>query len=161
MHIRMPGLAIAVAVALFVPVAPGPAVPAATRPPAEGAPAAASGVIPWTRLQKVRLVEDNNKTQPEFDASIASLDGQEVTIEGFIMPLDQGEKQKHFLLSAYPQSCPFCSPFGPEGLVEILCKQAVPLTFKSVKIKGKFSLLRNYDESGLFYRLSDATVVTP
>lgn len=146
----------------LIPVTRAAATP--PRPPAEGTAkpgGAASGVIPWTRLQKVRLVEDNNKTQPEFDASVASLDGQEVMIEGFIMPLDQGEKQKHFLLSAYPQSCPFCSPFGPEGLVEIISRQAVPLTFKAVRIKGKFSLLRNYDESGLFYRLTDASVISP
>ena len=127
------------------------------KPPADAASAGA--VVPWTRLQKVRLIEDNNKTQPEFDPSVASLDGQEVTIEGFIMPLDQGEKQKHFLISPYPQTCPFCSPFGPEGLIEVVCREAIPLTFKAITLKGRFGLLRNYDETGLFYRLNDASPV--
>lgn len=154
-HILLAGLLTAPLLAAGPVAAPRAADHA--RPAATGA--SASGVIPWTRLQKVRLIEDNNKALPEFDPSVATLDGQEVLLEGFIMPLDQGEKQKHFLLSAYPQSCAFCSPFGPEGLVEIICKQAVPLTFKAVRIRGKFSLLRNYEESGLFYRVTDASVV--
>ena len=31
-----------------------------------------------------------------------------------MMPLEPGEKQSHFLLSAVPLTCSFCTPGGPE-----------------------------------------------
>lgn len=113
----------------------------------------------WTKLSRVKLVEDNNKTAPEFDPTVTAMDGKDLEVSGFIMPLEQGEKQKHFLISPYPQTCPFCSPFGPEGLIEVVCREAIPLTFKAITLKGRFGLLRNYDETGLFYRLNDASPV--
>lgn len=128
--------------------------------PHAGAPSKATDQMAlWTKLSRVKLVEDNNKTAPEFDPTVTAMDGKDLEVSGFIMPLEQGEKQKHFLISPYPQTCPFCSPFGPEGLIEVVCREAIPLTFKAITLKGRFGLLRNYDETGLFYRLNDASPV--
>lgn len=145
----------AVALVLVALAAPTGRGARAGAPPAK----ASDQMALWTKLSRVKLVEDNNKTAPEFDAAVAAMDGKDLEVAGFIMPLEQGEKQKHFLISPYPQTCPFCSPFGPEGLIEVVCKEPIALTFKAITLKGRFGLLRNYDESGLFYRLNDAVPV--
>ena len=48
-----------------------------------------------------------------------------------MMPLEMGDKQTHFMLSAMPQSCAFCLPGGPEQLVEIKTKTPVKYTLRA------------------------------
>jgi hypothetical protein len=95
---------------------------------------------------------------PEFSKEILALDNQTVRICGFMMPLDMTEKQRHFLLSAVPASCPFCMPAGPEAIVEVTSKQPVKFGFDPIIMSGKLSLLKN-DQSGMLYRMSDAESV--
>jgi hypothetical protein len=83
------------------------------------------------------------------------LNDKEVKLQGFMMPLEPGEKQKHFLISVNPQSCSFCLPAGPEGVVEVKTKTPVKFTFEPVIVSGKMSVLKD-DPMGLYYRLTDA-----
>ena len=39
-----------------------------------------------------------------------------------MMPLEPGERQKHFLLTSVPLTCSFCVPGGPESMVEVKTK---------------------------------------
>ncbi|MGH6631231.1 MAG: DUF3299 domain-containing protein, partial [Burkholderiales bacterium] len=80
---------------------------------------------------------------------------KEVKVQGFMMPLQMGEKQTHFVLSATPQSCAFCLPGGPEAMVEVKTKAPVKYTFEPVVLTGKLSVLKD-DPTGVFYRLTDA-----
>ena len=48
-------------------------------------------------------------------------------IQGFMMPLEPGEKQTHFLLSSVPLTCAFCVPGGPESMVEVKTRTPVQL----------------------------------
>ena len=75
-----------------------------------------------------------------------------------MMPLDPGEKQKHFLISSVPLSCSFCLPGGPESLVEVRTKTAVKYSLEPVVVEGKFSVLAD-DPYGMYYRMSDAVAV--
>ncbi len=115
------------------------------------------GVLSWKMLGEVKPVKQKDKFVPEFAKSIAALDKKEVQIQGFMMPLDMGEKQVRFILTALPPSCGFCLPGGPEQMVEVQAKSAVKYGFEPILLKGKLAVLKD-DPMGLYYRLTDAVL---
>lgn len=117
------------------------------------------GVVSWNTLAKVKQVKTKDRILPEFSKEITELDNKEVKVQGFMMPLEPGEKQKHFLISTTPQTCSFCLPAGPEGVVEVQSKTPVKYTFEPVIVSGKMSVLKD-DPMGLYYRLTEATPVS-
>jgi hypothetical protein len=112
-------------------------------------------VVSWKLLSQVELVKQKDRYVPQFAAGVAALDKKEVKVQGFMMPLQMGDKQTHFVLSAMPQSCAFCLPGGPESLVEVKSKTPVKYTFEPVVLTGKLAVLKD-DPTGVFYRLTDA-----
>ncbi len=112
-------------------------------------------VVSWKVLAQVDLVKQKDRYVPKFPADVAALDQKEVKLQGFMMPLQVGDKQTHFVLSAMPVSCSFCMPGGPESLVEVKSKAPVKYTFEPVVMSGKLSVLKD-DPRGVFYVLSDA-----
>jgi len=112
-------------------------------------------VVSWKLLAQVELVKMKDKFVPQFSSGVAALDKKEVKVQGFMMPLEMGDKQTHFILSAMPQSCAFCMPGGPEQLVEVRTKTPVKYTFDPVVLTGKLAVLKD-DPTGVFYRLTDA-----
>src|SRR5512134_1089555 len=77
-----------------------------------------AGVVSWKTLAQVVPVKQNGKMVPEFSKDILSLDRKEVRLQGFMIPLDVGDRQKRFLLAAVPADCPFCLPASPDAIVE-------------------------------------------
>jgi hypothetical protein len=114
-------------------------------------------VVSWKLLAQVELVKVKDRYQPQFSSGVAALDAKEVKIQGFMMPLEMGDKQSHFILSATPQDCSFCMPGGPESLVEVKTKSPMPYGVAPVVLTGKLAVLKN-DPTGVFYRLTDAVL---
>jgi hypothetical protein len=56
-------------------------------------------------------------------------------------------------------TCGFCLPGGAEALIEVKTKVAVAQTFGIVVISGKMAVLKD-DPTGLYYRLTDAVLVS-
>jgi len=112
-------------------------------------------VVSWKLLGQVELVKVKDRYVPQFAAGVSALDKKEVKVQGFMMPLEMGDKQSHFILSAMPQSCAFCLPGGPEQLVEIKSKTPVKYTFDPIVLTGKLAVMKD-DPTGVFYRLTDA-----
>ena len=112
-------------------------------------------VVSWKTLAQVELIKQKDRYVPQFAASVTSLDQKQVKMQGFMMPLQTGERQSHFVLSAMPTTCSFCLPGGPESLVEVKAKTAVKYTFEPVILTGKLTVLKD-DPTGVFYRLTDA-----
>ena len=112
-------------------------------------------VVSWKLLSQVELVKQKDRYVPKFANDVAALDQKQVKVQGFIMPLQMGDKQSHFVLTAMPQSCSFCLPGGPESMVEVKSKVPVKYTFEPVVLTGKLSILKD-DPTGVFYRLTDA-----
>jgi hypothetical protein len=79
-------------------------------------------------------------------------------VQGFMMPLEPGEKQSHFLLTSVPMSCSFCMPGGPESMIEVKTKTPVKYTLEPVVVEGRLAVLAD-DPYGLYYRLTDAVTV--
>lgn len=118
--------------------------------------ASAKNLVSWDTLSKVKTVKADGKIRPEFSKGIEALNQQEVRIQGYMVPLEPGEKQKHFLLSANSPSCDFCLPAGPEGIVEITSKSAIKFSFEPVVVSGKMDVMKD-DAAGLYYRIVEAT----
>ena len=111
-------------------------------------------MVSWL-LSQVELVKQKGPLRAEFAKDVAALDQKQVKVQGFIMPLQMGDKQSHFVLTAMPQTCAFCLPGGPESMVEVKSKTPVKYTFEPVVLTGKLSVLKD-DPTGVFYRLTDA-----
>jgi hypothetical protein len=112
-------------------------------------------VVSWKTFAQVELVKQKDRYVPQFSSSIAALDQKEVKVQGFMMPLEMGEKQSHFVLAAMPTTCAFCMPGGPESMVEVKMKTPVKYTFDALVVTGKLAVLKD-DPSGIFYRIVDA-----
>lgn len=118
----------------------------------------AEGVVSWKTLGQVEPIKQGDKIVPKFSAEILGLDKKAVRVEGFILPLDLGDQQHHFLLSAVPPHCPFCLPAGPEAIVEVVAKKRIAYSFEPIILAGNFAVLKNTPE-GLLYRLTEAEPV--
>jgi uncharacterized protein len=124
-------------------------------------PAAAqdkAGVVPWETLAQVSVTKQQDRYVPEFSKQILALDKREVRLKGFMMPLEPGLAQKHFLLSAQPPDCAFCVPGSAEQFAEVLAKVPVKVPSDAIVVSGTFSLVRD-DSGGLLYRLTEAVVI--
>jgi hypothetical protein len=124
---------------------------------------ARADVLPWSVLTNVKTKIEKNAAglyapAPAYSSTITALDQKSQRIQGYMMPLDPGEKQKHFLLSSVPLTCAFCVPGGPESMVEIQTKAPIKYSMEVVVVEGKFAVLKS-DPSGLFYRMTDAVAV--
>jgi hypothetical protein len=115
-------------------------------------------VIPWSLLTSIATKTEQNKVVPVFSKDQLALNQKPQRIQGFMMPLEPGEKQTHFLLSSVPLTCGFCVPGGPESMVEVKTRTPVRYTMDPVVVEGKFATLTN-DEYGLYYRVTDAVAV--
>lgn len=115
-------------------------------------------VLPWSVLTAVKTKVVKNRLLPVFPSDVLALDKKNQRIQGFMMPLDAGEKQKHFILSSVPLTCSFCMPGGPESMVEVKTKTPVKYTQEPVVVEGVFAVLPD-DPYGLYYRISDAVGV--
>jgi uncharacterized protein len=112
-------------------------------------------VVSWKTLSQVELVKQKDRYVPQFAKDVSALDQKEVKVQGFMMPLEVGDKQSHFVLTAMPQSCAFCLPGGPESMVEVKSKTPVKYTFDAVVVTGRLTVLKD-DPTGIFYRLTEA-----
>lgn len=93
-----------------------------------------------------------------FTAEVKALDDQNVQVMGFLYPLKGGATHEHFLLTAWPPSCPFCLPAGPTLMVEVFTAEPIEFSEGAILMAGRFDLLED-DPSGLFYRINEATLV--
>ncbi|MSQ76492.1 MAG: DUF3299 domain-containing protein [Rhodoferax sp.] len=115
-------------------------------------------VLPWSMLTEVKTKSVKNRLLPVFTPQVQALNDKPQRIQGFMMPLEPGERQRHFLLSSVPMSCSFCIPGGPESMVEVKARTPVKYTLEPVVVEGRFAVLAD-DPYGLYYRVSDAVGV--
>ena|SRR5437762_3786614 len=150
---------------LLLAMALAPFTAAVTPVPQSGLPSATdygatllperAGVVSWRTLAQVSPVQRDGRMVNEFSPAILTLDQRDVKVQGFMIPLDMGEKQTRFLLSAVPPHCAFCMPAGPDAVVEIVAKTPVQFGFEPIVVSGRFAVLKD-DANGVLYRLTDA-----
>ena len=89
---------------------------------------------------------------------VKALDGQSVTANGFVLPLDGSDKTRHFLLTKRTPVCMFCPPGEPNEVIEVTSKKPVAWTENMVTLSVRFTLVNN-GEKAIFFTLNDAETV--
>ncbi|WP_448520441.1 DUF3299 domain-containing protein [Rhodoflexus sp.] len=112
----------------------------------------------WNLLREVEYEETDVFFEARFSEELQALEGKEVTLKGFIIPLEESRESTHFVLSYFPYaSCFFCGVAGPESVIEVRTKEPVPFTDKPITIKGTLQLNQD-DPERLFFALTSAVV---
>lgn len=117
-----------------------------------------SDVVPWSVLTDLTKKTTKDRIVPMFNDAQKGLDKTTQRIQGFMVPLDAKPTQTHFILTSVPLTCSFCTPGGPESMVEVKAKTPVRYSLEPVVVEGKFTVLSN-DPYGLYYRMVDAVPV--
>lgn len=119
----------------------------------------------WKTLSKVTYKKEYDEMLgfkvdiPIFGPEVTKLEGKEVTVKGYIIPVEGYKSHKDFVLSAYPYSmCFFCGGAGPETVMEVKAKSAVAFTADPITIRGTLHL-NSKDINKLMYALSNAEIV--
>ena len=115
-------------------------------------------VVSWRTLAQVEMVKQGDRMVAQFAKPILALDRKDARVQGFMIPLDLGDRQKHFLVSAVPPHCSFCLPAGPEAVVEVFAKEPVGYTLDPIVVSGRLAVLKD-DPAGVLYRMHDAAQV--
>ena len=113
----------------------------------------------WAVLRETKVSEDAKRGlyTASFPDDVKALNGQTVSLTGFMLPIDSWTHSKHFLLSKYTPVCFFCPPGEPNEVVEVTTGKSVPVSDHLVTVTGRFSLIDNA-EKGLFFRLDGASL---
>lgn len=108
--------------------------------------------IDWAFLAKVewgeKYFEDYDETvyYPDFSKEVLALDGTQIEIQGYIIPVDV--ESGYYVLSANPfASCFFCGNAGPESVMELQFIEGNKGAYKTDEIltfKGRLKL--NWDD---------------
>ena len=119
----------------------------------------------WKTLAKITYKKEYDEflgfkiDKPVFSEEIKALNGKEVTVKGFIIPVEGYKSHKEFILSDFPYSmCFFCGGAGPESVMEVTSVEPIEYSAESVVIKGKLHLNTD-DVNKLMYSLSEARLV--
>jgi len=88
---------------------------------------------------------------PDFHPPVKALEGKEVIVRGFVIPLEETGDETILVLSANPfSSCFFCGGAGPETVMDIKLKSKTGRDFKTderLAFRGKLKL----NDSDLYY----------
>lgn len=119
----------------------------------------------WKTLGKITYKKEYDEMLgfkvdvPIFSPEVQKLEGKQVTIKGYIIPVEGYKSHKEFIFSAYPYSmCFFCGGAGPETVLEVKAKSPVAFTADPITIKGTLHL-NSTDINRLMYSLSNAEMV--
>jgi hypothetical protein len=120
----------------------------------------------WKSLSKITFRKQYDEMLgfkvdiPVFSEETKKLEGQEVTVRGYIIPVEGYKSHTEFVFSAFPYSmCFFCGGAGPETVMEVYAKEPVKYSTEAVVLKGKLEL-NDSDINRLIYSLKDAVMVT-
>ena len=119
----------------------------------------------WKTLAKITYKKEFDEflgfkiDKPVFSEAIKALDGKEVTVKGFIIPVEGYKGHKEFILSAFPYSmCFFCGGAGPESVMEVTAIEPIEYSTEAITIRGKLKL-NGDDVNELMYALTGAKLV--
>lgn len=119
----------------------------------------------WKTLSKITYKKEFDEImgfkidKPVFSDRIKKFDGQEITLSGYIIPVEGYKSHEEFIFSAFPYNmCFFCGGAGPESVMEVTASKPVKFTAETITIKGKLKLNPD-DINRLMYILVDAEMV--
>ena len=127
-------------------------------------PPALDGVTSWDLLGKAVVLFGEANGQETVTTmippEIEGLDGTEVSLKGYMFPIDAEPELRHFLLVEYPADCPFCLAafVEPSRMVEVSLGAPIAWHDDPVVLSGRLEVVHN-DADGLVYRLHQARLL--
>jgi hypothetical protein len=120
----------------------------------------------WKTLSKITYKKEYDEfmgfkiDKPVFSDVIKALDGKEVVVKGFVIPVEGYKSHSEFVFSAFPYNmCFFCGGAGPETVMEVFAEK--PIEYKADAIMLKGTLRLNADDiNRLMYGLENAVIIT-
>ena len=120
----------------------------------------------WKTLSKITYKKEYDEflgfkiDKPVFADQVQNLDGEEIIVRGYIIPVEGYKSNNEFIFSAYPYNmCFFCGGAGPETVMEVESVEDIEYTAEQVVLKGKLNLNAD-DVNRLMYLLTEASQVT-
>ncbi|MBX2840764.1 MAG: hypothetical protein KTR26_03275 [Flammeovirgaceae bacterium] len=120
----------------------------------------------WDKLADVKFETKTDPDQgyqidyPVFGDKVKALNGKEIILKGFIIPLDEMISDDKIVLSSLPfNSCFFCGGAGPETVIEVYTTEKIDFTNELIFVKGVFSLNES-DPNQLMYLLKNSKQVS-
>lgn len=119
----------------------------------------------WKTLAKITYIKEYNEImgfkvdKPVFSQDILDLEGKEIEVKGYIIPVEGYKSHKEFIFSAFPYNmCFFCGGAGPETVMEVEAMDPVKFTAESIRLRGKLKLNAE-DINNLMFSLQDAQMI--
>jgi len=119
----------------------------------------------WKTLSKLSYKKEYDELmgfkidKPVFSDQIKALEGKEVTIKGYIIPVEGYKSHKEFIFSAFPYSmCFFCGGAGPETVMEVEAIEGVKYSADAIYLKGVLTL-NDKDINRLMFKLVKAKLI--
>jgi hypothetical protein len=126
---------------------------------------AQSGNSIWKTLAKITYKKQYDELMgfkidiPVFSDDIKALEGKEIEVKGYIIPVEGYKSHNEFIFSAFPYNmCFFCGGAGPETVMEVVSTDPVKYTAEQIVLKGKLSL-NSDDINRLMFQLTDAKLI--
>ncbi|WKN41889.1 hypothetical protein [Tunicatimonas pelagia] len=119
----------------------------------------------WKELTDV-VIEDRYDASvgyeisyPVFGDRATALDGQQVTVKGYMIPFEAYLKPNYFILSALPiAACFFCGGAGPETVMEVFSQDNIELSSEVIELRGTLELNADNPDR-MMYILHDAELI--
>lgn len=117
----------------------------------------------WPKLYDVKYVKAKDANgeyeKPVFSDAAKSLNGKSVTVPGYIVPFEAGNKSAHLMLSSLPlNACFFCGAGGPESVIEVFLKKEISYTEKPMEFRGVIKI-NDKNPDKMMYIMEQAEVV--
>lgn len=119
----------------------------------------------WKALSRISYKKEYDELmgfkidKPVFSEQIKALDGKEITIKGYIIPIEGYKSHKEFIFSAFPYSmCFFCGGAGPETVMEVEASEGIKYSADAITLKGIIKL-NDKDINRLMYKLVNAKLI--
>jgi|AntRauTorckE5430_2_1112549.scaffolds.fasta_scaffold05282_3 hypothetical protein len=123
--------------------------------------------LTWKMLSDVVFTDEYSEEvqayvpYPTFGAQLGAIEGREVLVEGYVIPLEETGDETILVLSAQPySSCFFCGGAGPESVMDIKLRPGTNQKFTTddrITFRGRLRL-NDDDLYFLNYILEDAEV---
>lgn len=119
----------------------------------------------WKTLSKITYKKQYDELMgfkidiPVFSSDVKKLQGKEIEVKGYIIPVEGYKSHKEFIFSAFPYNmCFFCGGAGPETVMEVQASEPIEYTAEQLVLKGKLEL-NDSDINRLMYRITEARLV--
>lgn len=119
-------------------------------------PPAVDGTLDWSQLARAGASMFRDGRISRFPADLHALDGQVVTLAGYMMPFTDADRHSEFMFGALQFHCPGCMMGELNRMVAVKAAEPVAQADGPLVIRGRLRLLED-EASPLFYRLEAAT----